>query len=165
MGLRGRLAASRLTFRRAATASLGCAALVGLWTLYSLGWRFGWSDRAQIGLVSAIYTIGAGLGFAAALVITNLVFPRADRRWRIAVTILLAVFAVLGATYFLFFLEHRSYYSQWHADALTRLWFWQQFFTALAGAAQFAVMGVRYFGIGALALIIAASWWVHRPAH
>jgi len=165
MGLRGRLAASRLTFRRAATASLGCAVLAGLLTVLTLRWQYGWSDTGQIGLVSSIFGAGAGIGFAAALLVTSLAMPHARRRWRIAVTILLAVLAVLGTTYFIFFLEHRSYYSQWHAAALTRLWFWQQFFTALGGAAQFAVMGIRYFGIGALILIAAASWWVYRPAH
>lgn len=165
MGLLGRLAASRLTFRRVAAASLACAVLSGLLTVLTLRWQFGWSDTGHIGVVSAIYAAGAGIGFAAALVATSLALPHARRRWRITATMLLAVLAILGATYLIFFLEHRSYYSQWHDAVLTRHWFWQQFFTALGGAAQFAVMGVRYFGIGALMLIAAASWWVHRPAH
>ncbi|MBO6639531.1 MAG: hypothetical protein JJ920_17320 [Roseitalea sp.] len=147
------------------TASIGCGVLAGLMTVWTLRWQYGWADPGQIGTVSAIYAAGTGIGFPAALVATSFALPRARRRWRIAATVVLAVLAILGATYFFFFLEHRSYYSQWHGAPLTRLWLWQQFFTALGGAAQFAVMGIRYFGIGALALIIAASWWVHRPAH
>ncbi|WP_109767963.1 hypothetical protein [Oceaniradius stylonematis] len=165
MRLWGRLAASRLTLRRAATASLACAVVAGLLTVLTLRWQYGWSDAGHIGIVSAIYAAGAGTGFAASLFATSLAMPHASRRRRTMVTVLLAVLAVLGATYFIFFLEHRSYYSQWHDAALTRLWFWQQAFTALGGAAQFAVMGIRYFGVGALALIVAASWWVHRTAH
>ncbi|MCR9123835.1 MAG: hypothetical protein NXH91_16345 [Phyllobacteriaceae bacterium] len=159
------MAASRLTFGRAAAASLACALLSGLLTVLTLRWQFGWSDHGQIATVGAIYAAGAGIGFPAALLATSFALPRARRRWRIVATVVLAILAILGATYLIFFLEHRSYYSQWHDAVLTRHWFWQQFFTALGGAAQFAVMGVRYFGLGALALIIAASWWVHRPAH
>lgn len=163
MGLGRRWAMARLNGRRVVGATIALAVGVGVSTAVTLLVRFGWQLGPQTATIATIYAAGAGLGFAAAVVLVNLSAPRAGVRLRATLTGLLAVVAILAAALGLFVLEHRVYYSQWHGPAFSRVWIWQQAFTAFGATAQFAVMGVRYFGLPTLVLVALATWWAHRP--
>ena len=165
MGLGQRWASANFNGTRAVATTLGLAVATGLATAASLIWMFGWAPSAQVATISALYALGAGTGFGIALVLTALIAPKASRRRKIALTLVLAVFGSLAVTMALLVLEHRIYYSQWHGPVLSRVWLWQQFFTALGAVAQYGVMGIRYHGIAAPIVLIAASWWAHRPSH
>ena len=165
MGLGNRLATARRDGQRAAGTMLGLALAIGLVTAASLTWNFGWSTVTQIVAVSGVYALGAGIGFGAAVLLTALIAPNAPPGWKVTLTAMLAIAGALVVTTALLVLEHRVYYSQWHGPPLSRVWLWQQFFTALSATAQYGVMGVRYYGIAAPVLVIAASWWAYRPAH
>lgn len=165
MGLRRRLATAGPDSRRVVTAIGALTLMIGVSTAIALGWRLGWAEASQIATVSGLYAIGAGVGFALALAITALLLPNARPGWKIAATTILAIGLCLAATATLLILEHRIYYSQWHGPVLSRVWLWQQFFTALSATAQYGVMGVRYYGIATPIIVIAASWWAHRPSH
>jgi hypothetical protein len=58
------------------------------------------------------------------------------------------------ATAFVFFLQYRIYFSQWHAHALSETWFWQIGFTGATAVYLFIVSGVHYiFPYGIVVLI------------
>jgi hypothetical protein len=60
----------------------------------------------------------------------------------------------IGTTAFLFALDYRTFYAQWHAMTGTRTWLFQFAFTSLAAFYQFLVLGVRlYLPLGAVALV------------
>lgn len=81
----------------------------------------------------------------------------------------LAVMAFAGlaaATVFvtagLFALEYRSFYAQWHAETLSRIWFLQFIFTSASAFYQFAVMALRlYLPLGPL-FLMAGTWIMLR---
>lgn len=63
----------------------------------------------------------------------------------------------IGTTAFLFALDYRIFYSQWHAMTGTRTWLFQFVFTSLSAFYQFLVLGLRlYLPLGALALALAS---------
>ncbi|QBK30955.1 hypothetical protein [Roseitalea porphyridii] len=155
-------AASRAQGIRLAIAAPALAAAIAVWTLASLTLRFGWALGPQPVTVAAIFGAGAGIGFAIAAFFATLVATGTRRR--MALTFGIAVATILASTLALYFLEHRAYFSQWHGPALSRVWFIQQFYTGVAAAGHVAVLGTRYLGLPALALLALASWWTHRNA-
>lgn len=165
MGLGLRLATAKFNPRRAVGVTAGLASVIGVATAASLILMFGWAPSAQVATISVFYGLGAGTGFGIAVLLTALIIPQARLRWKIVLTLVLTLAFGLAATIALLVLEHRIYYSQWHGPILSRLWLWQQFFTALGVTAQYGVMGIRYYGIAAPIVLIAASWWAHRRAH
>lgn len=157
-------ARSRVHGIRLTIAALALAAAIAVSTLASLTLRFGWAFGPQPVTVAAIFGAGAGIGFPVAVLLAGMIAPRASRHWRAIITLGFALVTIVGATLAIYFLEHRAYYSQWHGPALSRVWLLQQVFTALGAAAQIGVMGTRYLGLPALALVALASWWTHRNA-
>lgn len=147
---------------RLTTASLALAIAIAISTLGSLTIRFGWGFGPQSLTVAAIFGAGAGIGFAIAAWLARLMSPVARRRT--VLTFGIGIASILATTLALYFLEHRAYFSQWHAPTLSRVWFFQQFYTGLAAAGHMSVLGTRYLGLPALGLLAVASWWAHRNA-
>ncbi len=84
-------------------------------------------------------------------------------------TWLLAALAIAGltaATVFftaaLFALEYRSFYAQWHAEPLSRIWFLQFIFTSASAFYQFAVMALRLYLPLAPPMLVAGTWIMLR---
>ncbi len=50
----------------------------------------------------------------------------------------------IGTTAFLFALDYRAFYAQWHATTGTRTWMFQFAFTSLAAFYQFLVLGFAF---------------------
>ena len=62
-------------------------------------------------------------------------------------------------------LQYRAYYAQWHDPAFSRIWFWQQFYTALGSTYQYAVIGIRLYWPAGPPLLVVTSWWLSgRPS-
>ncbi|MEB2843532.1 hypothetical protein GAO09_15100 [Rhizobiales bacterium RZME27] len=70
--------------------------------------------------------------------------------------------ATVFCTAALFALEYRSFYAQWHAETLSRIWFLQLIFTSASAFYQFAVMATRlYLPLGP-PLLVAGTWIMLR---
>ena len=106
--------------------------------------------------------MGAAIAFAAALVATLRLAAGATPPVKVTLVVVLTLIGGSAMTGAVLMLEYRIYYSQWHAPPLTRVWIWQQAFTAAGALYQYAVMGLRYYSIGALAVLLGMSWWVVR---
>jgi hypothetical protein len=70
----------------------------------------------------------------------------------------------IAATTFLFAMDYRLFFQQWHAPFGTRIWMYQFIYTSAAASYQFVVMGVRlYLPFGLAALVAASLWLAGRP--
>lgn len=68
----------------------------------------------------------------------------------------------IGLTSVVYALSYWSFYTQWHAETFSQVWFWQFAFTNLGALYQFAVMGLKlYLPIGIIFLSIA-SWLISK---
>lgn len=99
---------------------------------------------ARIVAASLIFFAGglAGGGFAW---IATALFAR-GRVWsaRFSLALIANAVSVPPATAFLFFLQYRTYYAQWHEDPFTTVWVWQIAFTGATALYLFAVSAVKY---------------------
>lgn len=108
-------------------------------------------ERAAIAVV--IFFIGGLCGGFVAWVLAALVAR--GRTWSARFSAAMVAHAVLVplATAFVFFLQYRLYYSQWHGPAFSEIWFWQIAFTGAASVYLFMVSAVQYIfplGLGVL---------------
>lgn len=116
-----------------------------------------WQTPYRIRTIATFFAIGGFAAFPIGLILARFLSHR-----RRPETAFAAAFVSLAATSFvaiggLFALEYRSYYAEWHADTLTRVWFFQFVFTIAAALYQFAVLGLRlFFPVGFIALIAAS---------
>jgi hypothetical protein len=123
---------------------------------------YGRDLSAQVVIVAAIYWIG---GVLAVVVSWPAVKWARGIEYRIARTALICVFlasATLAVTAGVVALQYRLYYAQWHEAAFSRVWLWQQFFTALGSTFQFAVIGTRFYWPVGAACLIPFCWWLSR---
>ena len=78
---------------------------------------------------------------------------------RLAAHLFLLGAGTLGLTAAFYGLDHRAYFSQWHAAPFTVTWSIQYFFTVAGAFYQFAAFGMRlYLPIGIPALCLFALW-------
>lgn len=133
----------------------------GLVCLYMLTQFRGWDFTSQTFFVAAIFGGGAALGFWPAIFAARglLRRPSASRVLLIALSLTLWT---LFMTSCLFALQYRAYFAQWHGEAFSRLWLWQQFFTAGGAVYTYVVLGLRLYVPVALFALFATSWWVNR---
>ncbi len=61
-------------------------------------------------------------------------------------------------------IRYRVFYAQWHAPALSRIWFFQQLFTSLGAVYQFAILGLGLYFPFAVVPVLAAGAILCRPA-
>lgn len=120
-------------------------------------WHTNRAETFHFWTLTLLYFAGAALAWPAALYFTRLAaLGRGARAWFAATMVFLSA-ATVGLTAGIFALIYRIFYSQWHADAFTVAWIYQQVFTTASAFYQFAVMGLRlYLPYGALALVVVA---------
>lgn len=107
--------------------------------------------------ILALYAAGGLLGWPLSLFAARWLARGRATETRIAAFLLCLIAGTIGTTAFLFALDYRAFYAQWHATAGTRIWFFQFLFTSLAAFYQFLVLGVRlYLPLGAVALAFAS---------
>lgn len=135
------------------------AASAAVWLL--LSGRFATS---QSGAILVIFALGGALAFPVALYVTRLLARDGgpDRRFA-AAFVAFGLASVLG-TAFVFSMQYRIYYAQWHQPFPSVIWFFQLIFTGAAAVYQFAALGTRmFFPVGFVALFLV-SWWQSRQA-
>lgn len=118
--------------------------------------------QAHLAALTALYFGGGLLGWLVALPLA-----RFRERGRAAETRFAAAFLFLGtatfmATAFLFAMQYRLFYAQWHAPVGTRIWLYQFVFTSAGAVYQFAVLGLRLAFPLALVFLVAASLHLAR---
>lgn len=107
--------------------------------------------------ILGLYFVGGLIGWVLALPFAR--FCAAGRRpeTRFAAWLLWLAIGTIGVTAGLFALQYRSFYSQWHAPFLSRIWVYQLVFTSASAVYQFAVIGLRLFMPLGFMLLIATS--------
>ncbi|MDZ7926083.1 MAG: hypothetical protein U5L46_02710 [Agrobacterium sp.] len=108
--------------------------------------------------IAVLFFCGGLLGWPLAMVALRLLPTSTSLPLRIAASCLAIAFFTIAVAAASFALQYRIFYAQWHAPALSRIWFFQQFFTALGAVYQFCVLGLGlYFPFAAVPLALAGT--------
>jgi hypothetical protein len=122
-----------------------------------------WETAQKIRSVALLFAVSGAAAFPLGLTLARFLAHRRQREVAFAVAFLSLAFATAAVTGGLFALQYREYYAEWHADAFTRVWFFQFGFTVAAALYQFAVLGLRlFFPLGFAALLVASFWFARR---
>lgn len=104
-----------------------------------------------------LYFAGAFIAFMPAFVLARFLSftkPATARFCAYALSLCLVTYAV---TAFIFAMQYRIFYAQWHEPFLSKIWFFQQLFTLIGATYQFTIIGLWfYFPIGILSLFITS---------
>ncbi|WP_370878547.1 hypothetical protein [Pararhizobium capsulatum] len=121
------------------------------------------AETARLDAVLALYLCGGILAWPFALSLAR--FCAYDRRSEArfaAYFVCLTVFTIT-ATAFLFAMQYRQFYEQWHAPFGSRIWIYQFIITGAGATYQFVVMGVRLFVPFGAVVLAATSLWLAKP--
>jgi hypothetical protein len=128
---------------------------------FALRLRSGWSFAAATP-VALLFLAGGLLAFAPALLAARLFSDGRGREKRFAALLLCLAVVTVGVSGALYALDYRLYYSQWHAAAFSRLWVFEQAFTAVIALYQFASVGLPLMFPSGFAALFAASYVLSR---
>lgn len=81
---------------------------------------------------------------------------------RFAACFVLLALGTIAMTAFLFAMEYRSFYAQWHHPILTWMGFRQFIGTSASGVYQFAVMGLGLYLPAGLPVLAGVSLWLAK---
>ena len=129
----------------------------GLTLIYNRGW--GWSEQTFHLLL--FHFAGATIGYIFSIFLVEKLSIQRSRKRLFFIIVLIAIITICS-TAFLIALQYRLYFSQWHASAFSRIWFWQQFFTIGGALYTYSVMGLRLLSPIFLIGLLLTSWWVNR---
>lgn len=163
-GLTARLGAALPGWRDALYGALLWGLAIGLSAQVAM-WNTNRAETFHFWSLSLLFFAGAALGWPPALVLVRFfALGRRAEIWFCAILVFLSS-ATIGVTACLFALVYRIFYAQWHSEAFSTPWFYQQLFTTASAFYQFAVMGLRlYLPFGALALLAVALVIARRRA-
>jgi hypothetical protein len=148
------------------------AALFGaiLWAAVLAGSAAAWlwvAERfatSQWQTILAVFAMGGLIAFPSGLWAARLLSPAGSPQRRFAAAFLsLGLASVLGVA-FVFSMQYRVYYAQWHEPFPTIPWFFQLAFTGAGAVYQFAVLGMRMLFPVAFVALFAAGLWHARGA-
>ncbi len=119
-----------------------------------------WETTRKIRTVALLFAAGGIIGFPFGLIAARFLSYRRGGEAAFAAALLcFAAFTAL-ATGGLYALDYRTYYAEWHAETLSRVWVLQFVHTVAAAFYQFAVLGLRlFFPFGFVALLLASIWF------
>lgn len=155
------LAAS--TIVRILVSSLAWAAVVTGSAAISLFLGRDWVAQGRsIELLAIIFT-GGLLGY----MMSRLLLTWLPERWqptrRFASAFILIGAATIGITAFIFALQFRAYFAQWHDDEWSRRYMFETVFTILSAMYQFLVLGLRlYMPLGLIGLLAVSYGYAKR---
>ena len=109
-----------------------------------------------------IYFAGGLLAWPIALPAARLLTRRRSTETRFAAHFALLSLGTIAMTAFLFAMDYRLFYAQWHQPFGTRIWVFQFIFTAAGAVYQFLVMGLRLYLPVGLPVLAGASLWLAR---
>lgn len=137
---------------------------------FAIGWSFliavivtvyfvskGWAADASLWIITAFYFVGAFFGGYLALWLSHAFAERRTATARFSFFLVALAVLTLGVILLLFMLQHRIYFSQWHASFGTITWALQVFFTGLGSILLFLLTGLRpLLPWGVVALLVAS---------
>ncbi len=109
-----------------------------------------------------IYFAGGLAAWPVALPLARLLTRRRRAETRFAAHFVLLCLGTIAMTAFVFAMDYRLFYAQWHEPFGTRIWFLQFLFTSAGAAYQFLVMGLGLYLPVGLPVLVAASLWLSR---
>lgn len=118
----------------------------------------------QLTKILALYFAGGVIAWPFSILIGRFFALGRSVETRFAAYFLCFTVLTITATAFLFALDYRLFFQQWHAPFGTRIWIYQFVYTSASASYQFVVMGVRlYLPFGLAALVVASLWLAMRP--
>lgn len=114
--------------------------------------------------IVTLFFAGGFFGWVLALTALRFLAASTSGPLRFVAACLAIPFFTLAAAAALFAFEYRVFYAQWHAPALSRIWFFQQLFTSLGAVYQFAILGLGLYFPFAVVPVLAAGAILCRPA-
>lgn len=142
----------------------------GQWLLGGLAWGLAMAvsillslameqrlGQSGLVLLVALYFAGGFLAWIAALPLARFVSLGRPLETRFAVALLLLTLGSAASTAFLFALQYRMFYAQWHQPFGTTIWLFQFVFTSASAVYQFAVLGLRLLMPFGFLLLLLAS--------
>ena len=163
MSIRAQLSEALPSLSFSVLGGLLWAGLMALSALVSMYLRH-WENHAHFETIILVFCLGGFFAFAPAMLAYNVIARGKTRSQRFAAAYIALLFVTLGATAFVYYIQFRDYFAQWHEAALSRIWFLQTFYTGLGAAYEFAVLGSRfYLPIGLIALFGASFWLSKKP--
>lgn len=121
-------------------------------------------ETLHLGKIAAIYFAGGLLAWPLVVALTRLAARGRRTETRFAAAFALLAFGTITMTAFLFAMDYRVFYAQWHQPFGTRIWMFQFLFTSLGASYQFAVMGLGLYLPAGLPVLAGASLWLARAA-
>ncbi|MCW2308377.1 hypothetical protein [Rhodobium gokarnense] len=120
-----------------------------------------WREMAfnpRTGAILILFALGALLGGFLAYVLAASVAGARPFSARLAAIAVALMAITAGITAFLFFLQFRIYYAQWHTDHIGRLWLMQMAYTGATAVYIFMSSGLKLILPFGLPVLFAASW-------
>lgn len=131
----------------------------------------GRAQTVHLEKILLIFFAGGLLAWIVVLPMARLLTRRRSAETRFAAHFALLSLGTIAATAFLFAMDYRLFYAQWHQPFGTRIWAYQFVFTSAGAVYQFLVMGLRLYLPVGLPVLAGASLWLarsmpsHMPAH
>lgn len=119
---------------------------------------------ARTTVIAGIYFAGGFLAYGMARPLLALAGRRVSRPVRFVLALVALAILTLCATAGALAFHYRAYYAQWHEDAFSVGWFYQQVFTFLGSTYQYLVLGTRFYWPLAPLFLLPAAWWLSRRA-
>lgn len=125
-------------------------------------WMLHWTPYAHRDQLLLLFLAGGVLGWLTAQPLVRFVSLDRPPETRFAAGFLFLALGTVAFTAFLFAMQYRTFYAQWHAPFGTRIWAFQFVFTAASAVFQFCVLGLRLFLPFGLLFLVAASLLLTR---
>lgn len=109
-----------------------------------------------------LYFAGGVAAWPFVLPLARLLTRRRAAETRFAAHFVLLGVGTIAMTAFLFAMQYRLFYAQWHQPFGTRIWAYQFVFTSAGAVYQFAVMGLSLYLPVGLPLLAGASLWLAK---
>ncbi len=137
----------------------GAWALAMTASMLAYEWRLNALNSVHLPLMSLIFSAGGAIGWLTAVPIARWLTLRRPVENRFSAYLLGLMLATVSFTAFLFSMQYRIFYSQWHDPIGTVGWTFEFLETGLGAVYQFMVLGLPHFlPIGFPALLLASGW-------
>jgi hypothetical protein len=110
-----------------------------------------------------LYFSGGALAWFFVLPLIRFLSHARPAETRFATALLLLGAGTIAMTAFLFAMQYRLFYAQWHAPFGSRIWVFQFVFTSAGAVYQFAVLGIRpLLPVGGAVLVLMSLLLARR---
>lgn len=125
-------------------------------------WAQGRTQSFHLEKILAVYCAGGVLAWLCALPLARLLTRRRGIETRFAAHFVLLSLGTVTLTAFVFAMDYRLFYAQWHQPFGTRIWLLQFLFTSAGAAYQFLVMGLGLYLPAGLPVLAGVSLWLAK---